>query len=42
MAANVTLPSGTPSVPGFWSYLATVAKASSNPFGANPHTAITM
>lgn len=42
MSANVTLPSGTPSVPGFWSYLAAVSKASSNPFGANQHPTITM
>ena len=27
----------TPGVLGFWSYLATVARAPTNPFGANPH-----
>ncbi len=37
MAANVSLPTGTPSVGGFWAYLAAVLKSPTNPFGANPH-----
>lgn len=40
VAANVSLPSGTPSVGGFWSYLAAVARAPQNPFGANPHALV--
>ena len=40
VAANVTLPTGTPSVPGFWSYLSKALKVPTEPFGANPHTSI--
>lgn len=40
MGANVQLPAGTPSVPGFWSYLSKVLKVPTEPFGANPHTSI--
>ena len=40
MSANVQLPAGTPSVPGWWAYLASVLKVPSSPFGANPHTTI--
>ena len=36
---NVTLPAGTPSIPGMWSYLAAVTKADS-PFGANQHPSL--
>ena len=41
-AANVSLPAGTPGIQQFWSYLAAVTRAQENPFGANPHTAITL
>jgi hypothetical protein len=40
MSANVQLPAGTPSVPGWWAYLASVLKTPGTPFGANPHTSI--
>ncbi len=40
VSANVQLPAGTPSVPGFWSYLARTLKVSGEPFGTNPHTSI--
>ncbi|MBK7864517.1 MAG: DUF1501 domain-containing protein [Archangiaceae bacterium] len=42
VAANVSLPAGTPSIQQFWAYLAAVTGAANQPFGANPHTAITM
>lgn len=38
--AKVSLPAGTPGPAGLWSYVATVAKSPSNPFGKNPHTAL--
>lgn len=31
------LPAGTPSTPGMYSLLATLTRAATNPFGANPH-----
>ena len=34
---SMNLAAGTASVPGFWSYLASVAKSPANPFGTNPH-----
>ncbi len=40
VTANVQLPAGTPSVPGFWAYLSKVLKVPTDPFGANPHTSI--
>lgn len=40
VAANVQLPTGTPSVPAFWSYLGKLLKVPTEPFGANPHTSI--
>jgi hypothetical protein len=40
VSPTVQLPAGTPSVPGFWSYLAKVLKVPADPFGANPHTSI--
>ncbi len=40
MSASVTQPSGTPSIPGLWSYLAAVTKAPSSPFGANQHPSL--
>ncbi len=40
VAANVSLPAGTPSIREFWAYLAAAAKAPSELFGANPHTSI--
>lgn len=40
VAANVGLPAGTPSIAGFWAYLAAAAKAPTTLFGANPHTSI--
>lgn len=40
VSAAVQLPTGTPSVPGYWSYLSKVLKVPTEPFGANPHTAI--
>ncbi|MBK7857104.1 MAG: hypothetical protein IPJ65_00510 [Archangiaceae bacterium] len=42
VAANVSLAAGTPSIQQFWAYLAAVTGAANQPFGANPHTAITM
>lgn len=35
--ARVGLPANTPSIPGFWSMLGAAAKATPQPFGANPH-----
>lgn len=40
VGANVQLPAGTPSVPGFWAYLAKTLKVPTDPFGANPHGTI--
>ena len=40
--SNVGLPNGTPGIQQFWAYLTAVSKVASAPFGANPHTAITM
>ena len=40
VTSSVGLPNGTPDVPGYWAYLAALARVSSNPFGANPHTSI--
>lgn len=37
VAANVSLPSGTPGVTGMWAYLAAASKVATNPFGTNPH-----
>lgn len=37
VSATVGLPANTPSIQGFWSYLAALAKVDSNPFGANQH-----
>lgn len=42
VSSTVGLPSGSPSVPGFWSYLASVSKAPTNPFGNNPHSALVL
>jgi hypothetical protein len=42
MSATVGLPSGSPSVPAFWSYLAAVSKAPTNPFGNNPHASLVL
>lgn len=42
MDANVRLPTGTPSVPGLWAYLASISKVSSNPFGNNPHSSLVL
>ena len=41
-ADNVSLPAGTPGIQGLWAYLAAVTRAVDQPFGANPHTAITL
>jgi hypothetical protein len=37
VAADVSLPNGSPSVPGMWAYLAAASQVATNPFGANPH-----
>lgn len=42
VSAGVGLPTGSPGIPPFWSYLASVAKSPSNPFGANPHSALVL
>ncbi len=42
MSANVQLPTGTPSAPGLWAYLAQVLRVGTRPFGVNPHGAITL
>ena len=38
--AKVASAPGTPSVDGFWQYLAALTKTDGNPFGANPHTGL--
>ncbi len=38
---KVGLPASTPGMKGLWSYLAAVSGVKANPFGANPHAAIT-
>jgi hypothetical protein len=38
--SNVALPPGTPGSQQMWSYVAAVAKAPKNPFGANPHNLV--
>ncbi|MBX7100115.1 MAG: DUF1501 domain-containing protein [Myxococcaceae bacterium] len=40
--ANVTLPAGSPAVPGLYAYLASILKTPGQPFGANPHPTITL
>jgi hypothetical protein len=42
MNGQVALPQGTPSTQGMWAYLAAMAKVTNNPFGNNPHGAITL
>ena len=42
VAANVGMANGTPTIPGFWAYLASLCRTPDQPFGANPHTAITL
>ncbi|MDP2272992.1 MAG: DUF1501 domain-containing protein [Archangium sp.] len=47
VAANVGMPTANPagqaySAAGFWSYLAATSKAPTNPFGANPHSALVL
>ena len=37
---SLSLPTTTPGVPGFWSYLASVMQAPTNPFGVNPHALV--
>lgn len=37
VAANASLPVGTPTSEGMWAYIAAMAKATGTPFGANPH-----
>jgi uncharacterized protein (DUF1501 family) len=39
-ASGPNLPSGSPAVPQFFSYLAAVAKSPTNPFGTNPHALV--
>ena len=41
-SSGPSLPAGSPNVPAFWSYLASVAKAPTNPFGANPHSGLVL
>lgn len=38
--ARVSLPAGTPGIAGLWQLLGAAAKVTTNPFGANPHTAL--
>lgn len=38
MSATVGLPSGSPNVPQYWAYLASIMRVGGSPFGANPHT----
>ncbi|MFZ5470843.1 MAG: hypothetical protein ACOZIN_15565, partial [Myxococcota bacterium] len=40
VAANVTLPTGSPAVAPFWAYLGKVLKTPTEPFGANPHALV--
>jgi len=40
VTADVGLPAGTPSIDGLWAYIAKVAGATGNPFGANPHNLV--
>lgn len=40
MSASVGLPAGSPGTAAFWSYLADLSRVASNPFGADPHTAL--
>lgn len=42
VSSSVGLPQGSASVPQLWSYLAAVSKAPTNPFGANPHSALVL
>jgi hypothetical protein len=37
---RLSIDTNTPGVPGFWSYLATVMSAPTNPFGTNPHNLV--
>jgi hypothetical protein len=39
--ANVGLPQGAPAGPELWAYLGALTRCPTQPFGANPHTAIT-
>lgn len=40
VAANVGLPAGTPGSNEMWAYVAAVARAQGQPFGANPHALV--
>jgi hypothetical protein len=40
VTSAVGLPTGSPGIPPFWSYLAALSRVSTNPFGTNPHTAL--
>ncbi|MBX7100096.1 MAG: DUF1501 domain-containing protein [Myxococcaceae bacterium] len=42
VGGNVSLPAGTPGIQEFWAYLAAVTGCPGQPFGNNPHTAITL
>ena len=41
-SSGPSLPTGSPSVPAFWSSLASVARSPVNPFGANPHSGLVL
>ncbi len=40
VSSNVGLAAGTPSIAGFWAYLAAVTRSPEQLFGVNPHTSI--
>jgi hypothetical protein len=40
VTADVGLPSGSPSIQGFWAYLTAVAGTTERPFGTNPHNLV--
>ncbi len=42
VSATVGLPTGSPAAQQFWSFLAAASQAPTNPFGANPHSALVL
>ncbi len=40
VTSTVGLPTGSPGIPPFWSYLAALSRVPTNPFGANPHSGL--
>lgn len=40
VSSSVGLPTGSPSIPGMWAFMAAASNVTTTPFGTNPHTSI--